>query len=68
MNSKKTFVAINFDLDTKKLKNIYVQQTGKKYNQAYYDIKSFMKKTVFHIDKVRDIYQKIRLQKHLQHL
>ena len=47
MNSKKTFVAINFDLDTKKLKNIYVQQTGKKYNQAYYDIKSFMKKNGF---------------------
>lgn len=48
MKSKNTVVvAINFDLDTKKLKDIYVQTTGKKYNQAYYDIKSFMKKNGF---------------------
>lgn len=41
-NKTSTF-AINFDLDTKKLKDVYVKMTGKKYNQAYYDIKSFMK-------------------------
>lgn len=48
MKAKNTIiVAINFDLDTKKLKDIYVQSTGKKYNHAYYDIKSFMKKNGF---------------------
>lgn len=45
--NKKRLIAINFDLDTKKLKDVYVSLTGKKYNRAYYDIKSFMKKNGF---------------------
>lgn len=45
--NKKRLIAINFDLDTKKLKDIYVSSTGKKYNRAYYDIKAFMKKNGF---------------------
>lgn len=39
--------AINFDLDTKKLKQFYTPQTGKRYNKAYYDIKAFMKANDF---------------------
>jgi len=44
---KERLIAINFDLDTKKLKNTYVLSTGKKYNRAYDDIKAFMKKNGF---------------------
>lgn len=44
---KERLIAINFDLDTKKLKDVYVSSTGKKYNRAYYDIKAFMKKNGF---------------------
>ena len=38
----KKYKAINFDLDTKKLKDIYSKQTKKAYNTAYSDIESFM--------------------------
>lgn len=41
------FKAINFDLDTKKLKQFYTTQTGKPFNQAYRDIKLFMKANDF---------------------
>ncbi len=39
--------AINFDLDTKKLKEIYSAKTGKPYNKAYDEIKKFMKENGF---------------------
>ena len=41
MSSKRK--AINFDLDTKKLKEVYTVQTGKVYTNAYEDLKKFFK-------------------------
>ena len=34
---------IAFDLDTKRLKNIYTGQTGKHYTRAYYDLRVYLK-------------------------
>lgn len=39
--------AINFDLDTKMLKEYYCQITGSNYTQAYSDIKNFMAQNHF---------------------
>lgn len=39
--------AINFDLDTKKLKEVYTVQTGKVYTNAYEDLKRFFKSKGF---------------------
>ena len=39
--------AINFDLDTNKLKEIYATEEKKKFTQAYFEIKKFMKENGF---------------------
>lgn len=39
--------AINFDLDTKALKEYYFQMTGNNYTQAYSDIRAFMAQNSF---------------------
>lgn len=44
---RKVIKAINFDLDTIALKEHYTKSTGKPYNNAYYEIKSFMNKNGF---------------------
>lgn len=44
---RKVIKAINFDLDTNALKEYYTKSTGKPYNNAYYEIKSFMVKNGF---------------------
>lgn len=44
---RKVIKAINFDLDTNALKEHYTKSTGKPYNNAYYEIKSFMVKNGF---------------------
>ena len=44
---RKVIKAINFDLDTNALKEHYTKSTGKPYNNAYYEIKSFMNKNGF---------------------
>ena len=43
MNKK----AFNFDLDTKKLKEVYSAQTGKKYTTAYEDLKKALRSEGF---------------------
>ncbi|MBR5970898.1 MAG: hypothetical protein IK016_11230 [Lachnospiraceae bacterium] len=38
---------IAFDLDTKLLKSIYCEKTGKHYTRAYYDLGAYLKKRGF---------------------
>ena len=55
---RKYYKAINFDLDTNRLKEYYPR-----YQQAYKDILKFLKERIFHIAKDRDMYQIIKCHK-----
>lgn len=54
-NEDKCIKAINFDLDTKKLKEYY---PSKHWRKAYGDLKKFFKKQTLNIVRVQDILQK----------
>lgn len=44
MEKSQSRVSIYFDLDVQSLKNIYEPMSGNHYTNAYYEIRSFMKK------------------------